>query len=898
MTHKRQTPMWRRYLRFLGSDPRADVDDELHFHLATRVDELVRGGLPEPEARDRARREFGDVEGVRHELEEIGRRRLERERRAHWWEALGQDVRFALRTLRAGPGFAAAAVLTLALGIGAGTAMFSVLNGVLLRELPVRVQDEVAVLWTRPPADAAGHVPVTYHELEALRQRTRAFRAVAGVAYQGALEQVARDRGRPLTLHATWVTGDFFPLLGVAPVHGRTLLPADDAPGAAPVMVVSHAFWRRHFAADPAAVGRALEWNGKRYTVVGVLPRGFEYPKGAEVWVPVLPDFPATRQAGAGPAEVIVFDLVGRLSPGATLRQAGAEYAAFLREGDAERPAALRGLHPVLTPLADLVAGDARASLWAAAAAVGLLLLVACVNVANLLLVRGSARTQELAVRTALGAGRGRLVRQLLVESGVLALLGGALGILLALAIVQVLVAVAPPELPRREMIEVDARVLAFAIAATVAVALLSGLLPAVLSASGDLGAWLRGGRRTAGAGRGARTLRHALVVGQVSLALVAVAGAGLLVRSLVALQGVELGFGGERLLVVQAAIPPGVLPDRSAGVRLQEAMVARVRAIPGVAGAASLPRPPFAGQGGWSAMYSGEGQAPEAQAANPQVDFEVVGPGYFETLRIPLLRGRAFGEADREDAPPVAVVSEAVARHTWPDQDAVGRRIKLGPPDGPGAWHTVVGVAGETRFRELAAPRPTLYLPVRQFAGPVPMSLAVRTRGDPAAVVPQLRRALAEVHPELMLAGGGPLRELLAEPLARPRFTTLLLGAFAAVTLLLAAVGIYGVIAATVRQRTREMGIRIALGARADEVRALVLRQGMRLAVLGCVLGTVGALAGARALRGLLFGVRPTDPLTFAAVAALILATAALACWLPARRASRVDPVDALRAE
>ncbi|MBA2245656.1 MAG: ABC transporter permease, partial [Gemmatimonadetes bacterium] len=718
------------------------------------------------------------------------------------------------------------------------------------------------------------------------------------VAYHGTSEQVLRDAGRPLTLSATWVTGDFFPLLGVAPVLGRTLRPSDDVPGAEPVMVIGYGLWQRYFGGDASAIGRSLEWNGKRFTVVGVLPRGFEYPKGAEVWVPVLPDFPATLEAQASPSEIMVFNLVGRLLPGASVREASDDYAAFLRASDAQRPPALREMRPVLTPLPRLIKGDARATLWAAAAAVGLLLLIACVNVANLLLIRGSARTQELAIRSALGAGKRRLIRQLLTESAVLALLGGVLGILIAIAAVRVLVALAPPGLPRREMIEVDPRVLLFALAITTAAALLSGLLPALLTAAGNLSVWLRGGHRTASASRGVQALRHGLVIGQISLAIVVVVGAGLLVRSLLALQSVELGFNEERLLVVETTFPPDLLPERSGQVALQEEMVARVGAIPGVISAASLPRPPFSEQGGWTAMYTGEGQTPEAQATNPWINFEVVGSGYFRTLEIPLYRGRAFGEEDREDAPRVAIVSEAVARHSWPGEDPVGRRIKLGPAESPGEWHTVVGVVGETRYRELTDLQPSLYLPIRQFGGPVPMSLAIRTRADPAGVIPQIRRALQEVHPELMLVGGGSMRQLMAAPLARPRFSTLLLGTFAVITLLLAAVGLYGVMAATVRQRTREMGIRLALGARVEAVRRLVLRQGMGLALWGCVLGLIGAFLGTRALQSMLFGISPTDPLTIGAVVGLILATAALACYLPARRASRVDPVNALRAE
>jgi putative ABC transport system permease protein len=380
-------------------------------------------------------------------------------------------------------------------------------------------------------------------------------------------------------------------------------------------------------------------------------------------------------------------------------------------------------MKPVVTPLPELITGDARASLWAAAAAVGFLLLIACVNVANLLLIRGSARTRELAVRSALGAGRHRLIRQLLTESGVLALLGGALGVLLSFAAVRVLAALAPPELPRREMIEVDARVLLFALGVTAAAALLSGLLPAVLTATADLAGWLRGGGRE------------------------------------------------ERLLVVQTSLAADPAPERARELAMLEEMLARVTAIPGVVSAASLPSRPFSGEAGWMAPYTGEGQTPEAQAANPMLNLESVGPEYFRTLQLPIRRGRAFEARDREDAPRVAIVSEAVARHTWPGEDPLGKRIKLGPLDSRGEWHSVVGVVGETRYRELADPQPSIYLPTRQF-GPMPTNVAVRTRADPAGVIPQIRVALQQVHPDWMLVGGGSVRQLRAAPLARPRFT------------------------------------------------------------------------------------------------------------------------------
>lgn len=811
-------------------------------------------------------------------------------------DTLLQDLRFAARTLLRNPGFTATAALTLALAIGAGAAMFSALDGVLLQDLPVRDEDEVRVLWTEAASGASDHLPVTQGELLAFRERTRAFESVAGVAYQGAVEATLRDAGRPLTATGTWVTGNYFPTLDVAPVHGRTLLPSDDVPGAAPVMVIGYGFWQRHFGGDPGAVGHRLELFGKPYTVVGVLPRGFEYPSGAEFWVPVFAAFPEeARKSSSG---YVIYDLVARLRRGASPQDAREDYATFLREGDAHRPAAFRGMRPVLTPLREAITGDARAPLWTAAAAVGLLLLIACVNVANLLLVRGSARTHEFAIRRALGAGRPRLIRQLLTESVGLALMGGVLGVLLAVWAVDALVQFAPPELPRREMVGIDARVLLFAVATTGAAALLSGLLPAVLAAAGDPGRRLRGGGRAASPNRGTQALRHGLVVGQVSLAILVVAAAGLLVRSLIALQSVDMGFDEERLLVAQTALPAGAAPERDRQVQLMERMLERVRAIPGVAGATTLPSRPFSGPAGWIASYTGDGQSEDAQATNPMLNLEVVDPAYFRTLDIPIRRGRAFTARDREDAPRVAIVSDAVARHTWPGENPIGKRIKLGAPDGPGEWHTVVGVVEVTRYRALADPMPSIYLPSRQFAGPVPMNLAVRTRTDPAAVVPQIRRALQEIHADWVLTGGGSIRQLMAAPLARPRFSAFTLGAFAALTLLLAAVGLYGVLVATVRQRTREIGIRLALGARAGAVARGVARQGVLLVAVAIPLGLAAALAASRLLGSLLFGVSPTDPLTLAVVSALLLAVALLASWLPARRAARTDPLLALREE
>jgi putative ABC transport system permease protein len=804
-------------------------------------------------------------------------------------EATTQDTQYAARALRRSPGFGAVAVLTLAIGIGASVAMFSVLDGVVLQKLPVRNQNDLLVLWLRAPTGGVQHWPVEYSDLLAYRDASHAFQAIAGVNFQGAAELVMLDAGTPVTLKASWVTGNFFSVLGINPVLGRLLRPSDDVPGAAPVTVISYGFWQRQFAGNPSALGRGLDWNGKGYSVVGILPRGFDYPAQVDAWFAVLPRFPATQTGDLA----IQFDLVGRVRPGMDVEAARHDYRAFLRSTDEERPADERRAQPVVTPLPTLIIGSVRAILWTSAAAVALLLFIACINVTNLLLIRGSARARELALRAALGASLRRLVRQMLIESGVLALGGGIVGVVLATVVVRVLVTFAPAELPRRDNVQIDATVLVFALGITAAAALLAGVLPALLGGPGDLTASLRPGPSALSTSRPMSRVRHGLVVGQVALALLVAVGAGLLARSLAALEGVDLGFDARRLLILDTTIPPNLIASETAQAALQHAMLARVAALPDIMSATIMPKPPFSAQGGWFGPYTAEGQTPAEQKTNPLVNFEVVSPGYFRTLGIPVLRGRVFTDQDRAGGLHVAIISRSLAQRSWPGQDPIGKRIENG--DG---WLAVVGVVGETRYHELTKPEPSLYVPAGQFNGPPVMTLAVRTHGDPARVIPEIRQALHEVNPALTVAAGGSMNQLLAAPLARPRFGTWLLVAFATMTVCLAVVGIYTTLAAMVGQRTREIGIRLALGARMGEVGGLVVRQGMLLAGVGCILGLFAAVLGTRVLRSMLFGISPADPATFGVVVGLLLIAAALACWLPAGRATRVDPLIALRAE
>jgi len=882
--------MWRRYLRLLGPDVPTDVKDELAFHLEMRTQDLIGRGVAPEEARAEALRRFGDPERVRQECERMGREAERTRQRRERFGAFRQDVHYAVRSLRREPGFALTATLTLALGIGAATAMFSVVNGVLLRSLPVVDEDRVMVMWAEAPARDFPHVPFLQPMLEEYADANRAYELLAGIDYNGAWPRVMRDGDEPVTITGTWVTGDFFRVMGVVPALGRTLLPDDDVPGAAPAMVISHGFWQRHFGGDASAIGRAFRWNDQNFTIVGVMPRGFAYPQGVEFWTALAPVRSTVMETH--------LDLVGRLRPGVTVEQAREDLATFLQRTDAERPPMMQGLRPVVRPFPEMIVGDVRPAVLILTAAVVLVLLIACINVANLLFIRGSTRVQELAIRSALGADRGRITRQLLTESGVLTGIAGILGVGLAVLAVGGLVLMAPPELPRLESVRLDPTVLAFAFGVTLATGLVAGMAPALWSAVRNPSTTLRSGARVGAGTTGVRRVRQAMVAGQIALAVLVLVGAGLLLRSLANLQRVDLGFARQSLVIATMSIPPDKIGERPEHVAMVEAVLERLRALPGVSAATTVTRPPFSGPGGWDAPYTGEGQSTESREANPVLNLELAGADYFATLGIPILRGRAFTEQDREDAAPVVIVSEAVAGRTWPGADPIGKQIKLGFAESPTPWHTVVGVVGETRYRELVTPRPSIYFPIRQFGGPVPMSLGLRSQLDPASLVPAVRTALRDVDPDLLLVEAAPLTQLLDAPLARPRFSAVLLGVFAAFALVLAAVGVYGVMAAYVRQRWHEIAVRMALGAGSGDVRRMVLGQGLLLAVTGAAIGSVGAFAGTRVLTTSLFGVSPTDPLTFAVVASLLLLVAIVACYLPARRATRVDPAVTLRAE
>ena len=812
-----------------------------------------------------------------------------------WWN----DLRLAARTLARARGFSSAAVVTLAVGVAGTTTVFALVRGVLLRPLTVPDQDRLILGWKEFPSGAFTHWPFRSREIDTIGRESRLLESVAGVSYYGAGSGVVFENDRPSYLRSASVTGGFFGVVGVAAVQGRALQPDDDVPGAENVLVISHGLWQRRYGGSRDAIGRRLVIGEQPFTIVGVMPPDFEYPRGAEAWMTLNAD--ASKEVNPAFREGILrdVDLVARLVPGATIERARSELGSLVTGLEADLPAdAVRGLRPVLRFYRDVVVGDVRPAMLMLFAAVALVLFIASANVANLLLMRNEAKKQELALRAALGAGPSRLARLLLCESLVLAVTAGLLGLVASRWLLQAVLALVPGGLPREESVRLDPLVFVFTVGVTLFAAVMAGVVPALVASRIDLASQLRGGRQ-AGGGLARRHGRRALVVAQVALAVPVVAGAGLLTRSLLHLQTVDMGMAAKQLVFVDLGPAATKDPDRARTLpRFLDAVVAQLEAIPGVEAATAVNTQPFAGTGGWDLpQFTVEGQGVDRAERNPVLNVESVRPNYFAALRVPVLRGRVFGADDRPDSPLVAIVSEDVAARTWPGQEPVGKRLKFGLPDSKDPWRTVVGVAKPTRYRELSEPRPTLYLPAAQFIMSAP-ALVLRTT-LPAGLVSEIVRTQVRVaDPNVDVMRVTTFADLLAKPLARPRFNALLIGAFGVSALLLATIGVYAVVAAAVRQRYTEIGIRIALGATPRDVCRLVVADGLRLAVLGVAGGLVATAFATRLIRGLLVGVRPLDPVILGSTVVVVVGAAGLASWLPARRAVQVDPVVAVRAE
>jgi putative ABC transport system permease protein len=882
----------RSFARNLFSSRRveADLDEEVRSHLEMMTEENLRAGMPAGEARRAARIELGGIEQVKEEIRAV--------RAGGWLRSVLSDGRYGLRQLRKNSGATAIMVLTLALAIGAATAIFSVVHGVLLRPLPYPGPDRLMAIFEINSKGAWSRLADP--NFTDFRDQSRSFQALA--KYNDFVASVSGG-SQPTRTGVAGVSPDFFKVFGVQPILGRDFAPADDRKGASPVALVGEGYWRQYLGASPDLSRLHLKIDHAVFSVIGVLPAGFQFPPGAGLWLPADLD-------GENPSRTSHnFRAVGRLRDGVTAAQANGDISAIARrihDASSEQSDYLLK-DGIVLPLRSSITGEARAPLLILLGAVGFLLLVACANVANLLLAQATARERELAIRSALGGTRGRLIRQLLTEALLLSLLGGGLGVLGALYGVAGLVKMAPENLPRLENVSINLPVLVFALLLSTAVAAGLGAFTAARATAGDLRRGLEEGGRGQAGSRGSQRVGRVIVAAQIAITLVLLAGAGLLGRSLMKVLAVNPGFRVDRIVAMDVALP--WTADVKAGqANFFSSLLERLRQIPGVrrVGAASglpmdggLPDGMFLLMTQEEVPRTPEGFGPLLRQKERvgNADFCVATSGYFQALGIPLVRGRLFDEQDGADAPHAAVISESLARSRWPGQDPIGRTIEFGNMDGDMRLLTIVGIVGDIHEYGLdAPPQPTVY--VNLFQRPrADVTVAMQSDADTRLVVSAARVILKELDPEIP-ARFRTFSQIYSASLGPRRFSLALVGFFGIAALLLATAGAFGVAAYSVSRRTREIGVRVALGAGSGDVLRMILGQGARTVFLGVAVGLAGSLALTRTVSSLLFGVSAADPLTFAGVVLLLAAAALLACYIPARRAARVDPVVALRSE
>ncbi len=798
------------------------------------------------------------------------------------------DLRQALRFLLKAPGFTALVVIVLALGIGATTAIFSIVNGVLFKPLPFGDPSRLVALQvaTRGEPD-----DVSYPDVRDWAE-AKTIDRVAAYAENGA---TLTGVGEAESLPVVAVAGDFFETLGVSPLRGRWLTAADDVKGGARFMVISEALWTRRFARADDVIGRAVTLDGQPATIVGIMPASFEFPFDAEpvqAWLPTHALSLTAQFADQRGASFLRG--VGHLRAGATLSQANAELATIAARLAAQYPESNRNRTVSVVPLQLVLVHDYQTGLFVLFATVGLVLLIACANVANLLLARGTARRREMAIRTALGASRGRLVRQLLTEAAVLAFVGGGAGLLLASWCEAALVAASPMDIPRLHGVRLDGAVLVFTLAISMLTAIAFGIVPALQASRTEAGDTLKDEGRGSSGGRSGR-VRQTLIIAEIALSFVLLAGAGLLVRSLLHLQQVDPGFVADHAASIDLMLPQARYPDAAANTAFYRRLLDRVHAIPGVATAGISTTLPLSGSS-IGVGFAVEGREDDTVHAQTSPRFFAVSPDYFTAMRIRLLQGRAFSEHDTDTSPEVAIVSAAIAQRFWPGTSAIGKRVKLNY--NKSGWREVVGVVADVKGSTLVEPATgAVYAPFPQTPWPF-MSAITRTAGDAAGVSSALRAAVPAIDPMLAPPEVKLLTTYVDHATATSRFTAALIGSFAGLALLLAGFGLYGIMSHHVAQRQREIGIRMALGAQVADVRSLVAAQALALGAVGIGLGLAGALAATRALHSLLFGVGTADPATFGGVCAVLASVVCAAAYLPARRATRVDPMTALRAD
>ena len=866
-----------------------DFAAEIEAHLQLEIDRLRETGMSQEDAQAAARRAFGNVTAAEERFYEAGR--------LLFWDRLTQDVRFAVRLLVRTPLLTAAVITTLALGIGVSSAVFSLVHAVVLQPLAYEQPEDLVQLFETGLRQGGEADWVSFPNFRDWREESTVFEEMA--AYRYALVTMTGAEGAESAL-GLMVTDRLFAVLGVAPALGRTFMPGEDVPRRERAAVISHGLWQRRFGADATIVGRHMTVDGQSYSIIGVMPAAFRFPASLpgeapapiDLWIPMRMSGDLEERGSHN------FWAVARLKNGVTLEQARASMARIAGNLSRQYPASNEDMTVTVLPLKDYVSGNVRPALLVLLGAVCLVLLLTCANIANLLLSRAEMRRREMAVRQALGASHGRLVRQTLTESLLLAVAGGIAGLGIAQAGTELLVRLGPASIPRLGETVVNTPVLLFLTVTSMCVGLLFGLAPALVCSATNIHNTLKDAGARVSAGLPGRRVRQILVAGQLALAVMLLIGAGLLVRSFVRVVGLDLGFRAPRVLISVVNLSPGRYGDPAQQVAFFDEAVRRIQALPGVVTAAvsnSIPLTGFNDQGGFAVEGRPE---PRPGEDGPHANRPRVSAGYFEAMGIRLLDGRLFDTRDSTDSLPVAIVSDLAARTYWPGASPLGRRLATDWTDGRPVWRQIIGIVQSTRHFGLEAqPKPEIYLPHEQAPSPG-MQLVVRTHGDPVALEPGIRGQIAAIDPEQAAFGFRTMEELLESSSARRRFELALVTTFAGLALLLAAIGVYGVMSHMVAQRNREIGVRLALGARPHEVVAMVLRDGLRLTLVGTAVGLAGAIALSRTLAGLLFGVSPLDPATYAAVAAVLVCVAGMSAYLPSRGAARVDPLVTLREE
>ena len=860
---------------------------ELEAHLELLTEENVRRGMPAEDARRAARLRLGGLTQLKETNREL--------QGLPFLETFLQDARYALRMLRKNPGFTAVAVLTLALGIGANTAIFSVVYAVLLKPLPYKEPSQLFNVFQAQPQAGIKSTGWSYANFEELREQNHVFSEMAGSQHH---QLTLTGRGEPSVVNASIVTATFFSVFAEKPLLGRVFLPQDGKPGAPPVVMLSENLWRAAFAADSNIIGTSINLDKRTFIVVGIMPAAFRFPlvtESEQLWIPLAQDplFGSWMERRGGHW----LQVTGRTKPRVSMAQVQAEMEGIGERLAKEFPAENDGWKIRMVPLQQMIVGNVKSALLVLLGAVGLVLLIACANIANLLLTRATSRSREIAVRTTLGAGRARIVRQLLSETAVLGLLGGAAGVALAYWGVQVLRSLLPPNLPQVNPIRVDNLVLGFALLLSVVASCAFGLAPALFAANSDLQSSLREGGGRSGESRNRRRARSFLAAGEIALAMVLLVGAGLLMRSFAKLTAISPGFDARHIVVADISLPRFEYSTPRQWAAFADQLLARIHSEPGLRDSAvAVPRPIT--DGNVNLGFDIVGSPATSASASRTANYVSVSPEYFRVMGIPLLTGRLFDQHDIAAAPRVTIISEAMARLYFPNQDPLGKSLAFGfPPDGGGA-REIVGIVGNVRDTALGKePGPMMYVPYAQapFWG---ANLVVKSGLSPSSVAAAIRQEVLRIDKDLPVSDVAKLPDLIDASVAQPRFRTLLLGVFAVMALLLAATGIFGVISYSVSRRTNEIGIRVALGASRNTILHMILRETLFLSFAGLAVGLPCALAASHLAGHLLFEVSPNDPATLAVVALSLAAVAGLAGYLPARRAMKVDPMEALRYE